>query len=240
MISKIRALRAANKIFKSDQSEIYRARMARSLHDVESAQKLHALVYLDRGYVQGHMMAEDGRILSRHDPVSQHSDYFIVTKAEKGTDVTIAAARQITSRLKAGHQSFPLLEQFDLYPGMRAKIEAHDPARLVEISALAKKKGESSYATFVLYREMWQHSQKSGHQLWLMACDAMLYRRLEFLFRRALVQVGPEVFYKGHQVVPAILDIPATYVYLRKLAQRPRIPGLELKRNMAAFFLKGL
>lgn len=207
------------------------------LHD---AKTLHARVYLRHGYIAQSALAETGLIHPDEDPYQNHAQYFAVIRPNAGQPQVVATARQIHAHLDHGHASFPMVRHLQLYPQAQKLIQSIDPATCVEVSALAKRAGESSLATLLLYRLMWQHSVKVGHRYWFMACDARVYDRLLFLFGKAFIQAGPKTFYMGSDVIPALLEIPGSVEHLRQEARGLNIIKRHFRRSTVEFFLKGM
>ncbi len=208
---------------------------------IQAAQRLHAQVYLDCGYVDKTMLTPDGRLSLEHDPYQLHADCFVVTQRHDYRRQLIATARQIrvSEDLALSHHSFPTFSRLKLYIKERERITKANPSDCVEISALAKLRTTNSVAVLLLYRTMWHHSLRVRHQLWLMACDAKLYGRLKLLFGDTLVQAGPETYYMGSKVVPAILEVPGSLELLRGEVHKSGIMRRGLKRRIVNFFLSG-
>jgi hypothetical protein len=204
------------------------------------AKKLHASVYLENGYIGREHINNNGLMTKKHDPYQNHSTYFAVLEKHGREERVIATARQIEPKGRKGHASFPTIEKLELEPNVERAIHALNPADCVEISGLAKQTGYSSYASFLLYRAMWQHSLREKHQLWLMAADVRVFNNLKFLFGDALVQIGEKTHYMGSYVVPAALEVDRSLdVFIRN--SRSFNPGLRLlHREYIRFFLEGL
>ena len=193
-----------------------------------AAKKLHAAEYLARGFIEAKDISE-GVIHKRSDPYQSHAIYFVV----KNKQNVVGVARQIVYKGSGGmNESFPILDKANIYPRYRAKIEGQQPQCIVEISALVKKRGESSIVPIVLYRSLWQYSRKHGHEFWVMACDIRLYHRLRLLFGPAILQIGKITPYFGGDIVPAALHIPSSEYYLREHTSSKR--KLFTIRNRAA------
>ena len=152
----------------------------------------------------------------------------------------IATSRQIHADSTLGHESFPTLKSIEIYEKPHARIKNIDPARIVEISGLAKRRGETPFAPLLLYRKMWQHSVAADHELWLMACDAQVYRNLKSLFRDALTEIGPESYYMGSLVVPAVISVPKSLDYLTSKSRSLNPIKRHLHKRLSKFFIEGL
>jgi hypothetical protein len=208
--------------------------------DIAEAQKLHASVYLRRGFVDESDIS-GGVLTAKSDPHQQHALYFIVKK--KGSDNkshVAVTARQIEYHPDKGFMSFPLLEKADINLHMLKEVVGHDPKKCVEISGLAKHKDTASAAVLLLYRSMWHHSIKEKHELWIMACDVRLYNRLRLLFGPAIKKIGRETAYKGGDVIPAMLNPKeALYEFIRISRRRAWLFGIS-RRQLISFFVEGL
>lgn len=204
------------------------------------AQRLHAHVYLERQFVTPDLIDSLGKLSRQADPYQYHSDYFAVSYNKDGDSEVIATARQIKVVKRHGHAYLPTIGKLKLYDGVRATIEQIDPTKCIEISGLAKKSGHSSYAVLMLYRQMWHYSLLHGHKVWLMACDAKVYDQLKFLFGNALTQIGPETFYMGSTVVPAILEVDNSYTALHHETRTINPLERRFKKEIVSFFTRGL
>ncbi len=207
---------------------------------IAEAQRLHAQVYLERGYITPEAVGHDRRMTSQHDTYQHHSVYFTVTDNQSSQPKVIATSRQIHAHPSLGHESFPTLKFVQVYEKSLPAIRDIDPDRIVEISGLAKLRGETPFAPLLLYRKMWQHSLASDHALWLMACDAQVYRNLKSLFQDALTEIGPESYYMGSLVVPAIIDVPKSFDYLNSKSRSLNPIRRQLHRRLSKFFVEGM
>jgi N-acyl-L-homoserine lactone synthetase len=122
----------------------------------------------------------------------------------------------------------------------RGVIEKTDPSTIAEVSGLVKEPGESSVAVYMLYRAMWQYSLTKNIRLWLMSSDERLYNRLTAVFGDKITRIGPGGYFKGHQVVPVMLDIQGSLDRLLVLGSRRHIIQRNLQRYLIKFFLRGL
>ena len=207
---------------------------------LDEAKKLHAEVYLDHGYIEAMHVNSKGHMKLNHDPYQAHADYFAVIEKQGSKEAIVATARQIYPKGIKGHASFPTMSKLELEPNVRQAIESLNPAECIEISALAKKKGFTSFASFMLYRAMWQYSLKTHHKIWIMACDARLYGNLKFLFGDALQQIGKKTHYMGSDVVPAILEVDRSLDVFISGAKSLNPTRRLLHREYIRFFLDGL
>ena len=240
MIKNIRKTIQYRKLLREDGDTHYHVSYVNEKTYLATAQRLHASVYLAEKYIETHHVNNDGRMTRRADPYQDHSEYFVVSYVTDGVPEVIATARQINAKKTKGHDSFPTIEKLNLYPKMRHAIEKLDPHKCVEISGLAKKRGHTSYATLLLYRQMWQHSVRSEHIMWLMACDSKVYKRLKFLFGDALTEIGEPSVYMGSEVVPAALEVHKSLDALLSSARTLNPVKRSMKREMIKFFVRGL
>ena len=196
--------------------------------EIIAAKKLHAAEYLARGFIEESDIFDE-IIHEQSDPHQKHAIYFVV----KNKQTVVGVARQIVYK-GAGDmkESFPILEKANIYSRYRDKIERQHPHTVVEISALVKKRGESSIVPIVLYRSLWQYSRKHNHDFWIMACDVRLYHRLRLLFGPAILRIGKVTSYYGGDVIPSALHIPSSERYLKEHVSRKH--KLFTIRNRAA------
>ena len=165
---------------------------------LEAAKKLHAAVYLHRGFITSADIEND-MIHHRADPYQAHADYFGVVDLSSGE--VVAIARQITQHQPGTH--LPIFKHLKL-----DKEYLHaDTSQLVEISAFAKKKGVDRRVLLLLFRGMLRHSKQADHRYWLLACDKYVYARFKALFGPVIKQIGAPKFYMGSEVVPAEIDL---------------------------------
>lgn len=223
-------------ILSKKSSEKYFARSVKSNALVAHAKRLHANVYVQRGFVLPEHLDSEGMIAFSHDPHQKHAQYFITTLYEN--DNILASARQIQATKRMGFYSFPILSQANINKDIKSNIMAGKPDEYVEISALIKRQGSSVLAPLYLYRSMWRHSLQEDHNYWLMACDVRLYSRLKLLFGEAIKPIGSVTPYLGGDVIPAILDVKQSHLILgnhTKLVLNPF--KKRLRQRLLMFFL---
>lgn len=215
----------------------FRAYVASQPNHIVSAQKLHAEVYLKRGFIYEQDVAADGLISHSADPHRAKATYFVVTRTlDSGKEEVIAAARHIRAA-QPGCKDLPLLQHSDINKEYRRHISSYQPSNCVEVSALVKKRGFGSLPTLLLYRVMWQHSLQQGDKLWLMACSPPLFKRLTQLFGATFFRIGPTAPYVGEEVIPVMLKIEEAERRLQRQARRSWHPGKRfLYRELLAFF----
>lgn len=202
-----------------------------------AAKKLHAKVYLARGFV--HETEVDGGVISvKSDPHQLHSRYFVVTDKKSGG--IIATSRQIEATRRKKHGSFASVGKAHLYPGALKRIKSHKPEEIIEISGLAKQRGVSKLAPLLLYRAMWHHSLRSRHKLWLLAVDTKLFVRLKLLFGTTIRKSGKVTAYYGGDVVPAILDLQSSITGLKNSLKKSSPTNKLLRLAIIRFMINGL
>lgn len=232
-------------------------RMVKGLHQIEphsiargdlenlgeeiiAAQKLHAEVYLRRGFIEKKDI-HGGRMTHKADPHQQHALYFVVKKSKQdGTKQIVATARQIYHHPDKGFLSFPVVERANLNLEMLKSLVSHNPEKCVEISGLAKHRDTSSATVLLLYRAMWHYSLEQKHQLWVMACDVRLYRRLRLLFGPAIKQIGEETPYRGGNVIPAMLNPQEALTEFIRISRRRALMFGISRKVLIGFFIDGL
>jgi hypothetical protein len=221
----------------SASHEIIAANIMQLDKDVMAAQKLHASVYLRRGYVTEDDI-EDEIISKKTDPHQLHALYFAVKNKKTGN--VVATARQIFHEPAKDFKSFPLMGSAKLYPKTKKELKSYNPADCIEISGLAKASGTPSSVVLLLYRAMWHHSLKQRHKVWIMACDPSLFSRLRLLFGDAINQIGYRTPYKGADIIPAmLLPEPALGKFIRISRRKSLLFGIS-RKHLVGFFLEGL
>jgi hypothetical protein len=202
-----------------------------------AAKKLHAKVYLDRGFVRPSDVA-DGMLTYAADPHQTHSKYFVVIDTKLSR--MVATARQIELRPGKGHNSFAVVKRANLYKRGQKLIRKHDPAKVIEISGLAKERGVSKIAPLLLYRAMWHRSLREGHTLWIMASDVRLFIRLKLLFGKSITKIGRVTPYYGGDVVPAMLSVQNSITDLKRSLEKTPFFERPLRHRIARFMLNGV
>lgn len=204
------------------------------IDDMIAAKKLHAAVYLAIGFVDQSDIRED-IIHDGSDPHQHHSQYFVVKRG----NAVVAVARQITYKGSGPyHESFPILDKALLHERSRRHILAIHPQEITEISALVKKSGESPLVPILLYRELWRHSLRYKHRVWIMACDPRLYERLKLLFGPALVRIGQTTPYKGGDIIPVTITIAKGIKYLQTAKKARRRDFFNIHTRAAHFITR--
>lgn len=240
MMSPFNSLRSYREASRVENDKHFKAGRIDDDGGLGEAKRLHAKIYLHRGYVTNLDIGPDKIMHRQSDPHQDHSDYFAVRNHNHPARPVVATARLITSVPEHGHNSFPTIKELELYPEMKRSILALDPAKCVEISGLAKDHGVASSAPLVLYRALWHHSLRQGHHVWFMACDVRAYKRLEFLFGAAMTRIGPNTFYMGSEVVPAMLEVHRSIDPLMRGTKSLNPFKRRMKRNLVKFFTTGL
>jgi len=204
---------------------------------IEHAQKLHASVYLSKGFIDPNDLDENDRLHTIADPHQSHSHYFVITLDVAGLETVVATARQIEAKDSKGMSSFPIVEKAKIFNRAVAEISSQNPYACIEVSGLAKRRGVSQAAILLLYREMWYRSLRDGHTLWLMACDVKLYEKLIVLFEGAIKKIGDKTSYQGGDVIPAMArpqEILGSLIYVTKSS---RLQKRVFRKKLLEFLL---
>ncbi len=206
------------------------------------ARKLHTSVYLARGYLTQNDLDAQGNVLVTADPYLHRSLYFSARPQDENNSKikAYAAARFILAAEDTGFNSFQTIEHISIYPKELKALNRYDPLRCVEVSGLVKHRNTSTFVVMVLYRAMWQYSIKNHHQAWIMSCDKKLFEKLQFLFGDALHRIGDDAYFKGHVVVPLVLDIERSLPVLLAQAKHRNPAVRHLKKKLAKFFVSNL
>jgi hypothetical protein len=206
---------------------------------LQEAKKLHAKVFLSHGFVKESDLTNHGlEIGGAEDPYQSHAKYFAVERTNGSKPRTVAVSRLILCDPAQGHQSFQTYRHQKLNENAKALIDGTVPEDIAEVSGLVKQPGEKTIVTLMLYREMWRYSIRKHHKLWIMSCDAALYNRLRLLFGDSLVEAGEKKYFKGHEVVPVILEVEDS---LNRISEMKHLSPLkrQLQAKLVNFFLRG-
>lgn len=201
-----------------------------------AARKLHAEVYLRKGFIYEQDVDSDGFITLAADPYQAHATQFVICRIQAdGSEEVVATSRLIFS-CKKGLADLPLLQQAKLYPDIAKSIANYDHKKSAEVSGLVKRQGVSMIATLLLYRLMWRYSLERGDELWLMACSPALFRRLKRLFGETVTQIGDPAHYTGEDVIPAMVEVQRGSEMLKKRAQTRHPWKRIINKELLAFF----
>lgn len=134
-----------------------------------------------------------------------------------------------------------MMSYLDLWESARGTLESADPTKWVELSGLAKEPWVKSEIVNRLYREMWARSFAQGHEIWLIAADSRLARRLRGVFLDSMVIAGPPVDYLGSPTVPLYMQVVRGVDAICDRYFTTRSPrARERCRETARFFLAGI
>lgn len=231
---KIKDVRAYRNVLSSDEHHRYQVVVNPSDSELlHEAKKLHATTYLSRDFVSQDSI-ENEILSSSSDPHQHHAVYFLVLSRNKDC---LALSRQIHHEENKSFESFPIMQKASIYVRQQKFIEKHDPNKIVEISALVKKRGESGIIPLLLYKAMWKYSLEQGHDLWLMACDVRLYERLKLLFGDTIKQIGKRTQYQGGEVVPAMVFVRDALDDLMHTTKRVNLTNRIIRRKVVNFML---
>jgi hypothetical protein len=202
---------------------------------IEQAQKLQAKIYHQKGYVQLEEIGPDGRLNVADDPHQNAAIYFVAM--DKNKHEVCATARLLRSRTEDSFDGFQLFEHFTIYPNEQRDIRKYNIQDTYEVSALARDQYAPSEAVLELYRGLWQYSVTHNHKLWLISCNADLFRTLRAVFGKSIKPIGHRQLFRHHYFIPAILEIEPSHKYLKaQLKKRPFVLN-PLKKRLAAYFL---
>jgi hypothetical protein len=151
----------------------------------------------------------------------------------------VATVRIINALPGKGLESLPTYANQVLNPDCRRLLEALDPAKCGEISALVRDRGVSGKATLMLYRSIWHYALDHGYSRLLVSCDARLYRRCKMIFGRAWMRAGPDGYSRSVRVVPVVIDIPNSLDEALRLSRINPVKR-RVKAKALQFFLRGL
>lgn len=206
---------------------------------LRAAKLLHAQTYVRLGIVTETDLTADGCIGPDEDPAQNHAQYFIVQGLKDGAPHVFAAVRIIYADPGKGLASFPAYATQQFYPDQRKLLESLDVADVGEISALVREPGVSAMTTLMLYRAIWHYALAQGYVRLLVSCDARLHQRCKMIFGEAWMRAGPDGSMRGVQVVPVLVNIPASLDEAHKLSRTNPVKRF-VKRRALKFFLDGL
>lgn len=197
----------------TDLEPYLQARRLTSAQDILEARRLHAAVYVDRGFVAEHETGDDGTLVPEVDPWPSMSTYFAIRRKSG----IVATARQIhppeLDRLPAIGLSDRRAHQ------TRAVLQCA-PHEVVEISGLARSYVSTRFDAVALYVSMWRHSMAAGHRAWVMAVDPPLFVQLrEMICGEAIKPLGPRRAYMGGNLVTAAVFLDEASGEHRRLAR---------------------
>ncbi|MBW4061069.1 hypothetical protein HJC99_00650 [Candidatus Saccharibacteria bacterium] len=239
-MSTLKHLLRYHKILLLGSDKSYNAAPAVRPDDDRAARQLHAKIYRELGYVTPDGVNHLGLMTPAADPYGHKAVYFAVWSSAKTASAPVATGRIIEAAPGDDHMAFQMYNELTLSPEAVATIGSFDPSTCAEVSGLAKRRGESTVAILLLYRAMWQYSIGRHHKLWLMAVDERLFGRIQQLFGPAFQVAGEPVFFRGHTVVPAMLNLETSIDKLIR-ASKTGSPWQRLVRaRLAAFMLHGL
>jgi hypothetical protein len=201
------------------------------------AKRLHALVYLDLGFINDQDVGFDGTITNEADPHQLHSTYHVVTDQHAGEEHVVAVARQINATETLGFQSFPLINKTVLDSSFRSKLRDYHPSEVVEISALVKAPGADSVAPLLLYKSMLDYSEKERqHRLWLMALDTNVYRKMDYHFGPVLLKAGAVTKFQGGDVIPLYMHTDQVFHIMEESQRNGKSTQKYVRKLILDFF----
>lgn len=204
---------------------------------LSEAKRLHATVYLRRGFVETQDIAPEGHLSPDADPYQAHATYFVVVRKDDPNIPPLALARQINALPSLGLSSFPVLSQARIRREACTLLQSCNPAEIVEISALAKRHRVGPFASLLLYRAMLYHSMHGRrHRYWIMALDVDVFRSLRYSFGDALRVIGEVTAYPGGDVVPLLLDVARAFSSLAEEIRNSTYLQKYYRHQLLQFF----
>ncbi len=180
-----------------------------SSRKIDACRRLVARRYVEVGYVAEGDLDENGHLSSAVDPYVHDSEYFWTEDGyDDANDGINATIRIIHPRVYEPDFPLPIEKSFVLYAAQeqilrRARREY--PTTIVEISALAKEKGVDRFATFDMYRTIWQYAKRTKIEVCAISADSHLHVMLKDLFGAAIVEAGEPADMMGSLTVPSLL-----------------------------------
>jgi len=154
---------------------------------------------LDAGYVSS--LSADGTI---EDAWVVHSDYKVAV--EEANQQIVGTCRLIRPSVRG----FPIFEHFEISAEAVELFASVDPARCIEVSALATaREGFQNLAiSAALYGAVWQSALTGGHTYMLATVDYRLFRILRRRFHFPFELLGSAQDYMGSSTVPVAMFLP--------------------------------
>lgn len=170
---------------------------------IDACRKLVADRYKQMKYIDDDNINPDGHLDGETDGYVDASHYFWIDDAEGQVAATFRLIRTDGARVLPIETSFSRLE--DEAAEFIALQRRSQPESIVEISALAKRKGMHGINPFDIYKSMWQYARRENIDVCAMSADAKLYGILKELFGPAIEQIGEPEEVMGSKTVPALL-----------------------------------
>ena len=177
-----------------------------SFWQINDCRRLVAQRYLDSGYIKDSDIDSEGLMSEEADPYVNHSKYF--WSEDESGEIT-ATLRMITIPDNDDKWLLPIERELNLFDDKRevlSRQKQESPSSVVEISALAKKKGSSSDAVLDMYKNVWQYAKRNKIQLCAISADAKLDEVLTGVFGGAISRAGEQGYYMGSTTVPSLLE----------------------------------
>lgn len=178
-----------------------------------AAQELHTKVYLEKGFITGEDLDEDGLFV---DEYSDRSVHILAHSSKRRT-----ACRYIQATRREGIMSLPTAKHFSIDPEVIKKVASVrrltdlKSKEVIEVSGLVSvqedAEGESPRdelnATRLLYAQILRESLDAGHKLWLLNTHKELIRSLRILVGHEQVhELGEIKEYMGSPTVPVAIN----------------------------------
>lgn len=169
--------------------------------ELQAARKLHAITYLEAGYVDN--LTENGLI---EDPWIPYSDFFV---AATGAGEVVGTVRLIRPSPR-GLQTF---QHAPLFPEQEAFFAELRPDACVEVSSLAtSRRGiENSEVAAALYGLVWRQAVLRGHAFMIALMDPRLIRVMRRSLGLPFEAIGPTRTAFGGEVTPTAMYVPDAY-----------------------------
>jgi len=223
----------------ANENDRYRCVTVTEASELLEAQRLHARVYRDKGYVKDDEIGLDGTLHEIGDPYKNHAHYFAVKRL--GTNKIVASSRLIYAPKGQTLKDFQTFTHLNIWSKVtKHLLSNYNASECLEVSALVKIRGESLLPVLMLYREMWQYSLNNGCKIWLMSCNAELFSRLKLLFGDAVQAAGPPQHFRNFTFVPATLEIEPSLVHLAVSMKSLNPVKRHISRRIVRFFLSNL
>ncbi len=175
-----------------------------------AARRLHAVCYLDAGYVTEADISADGVI---DDPWVPFSDYFVAIDTDSNCMVgTCRIIRPSVRGFPSFHHFSPSADALEVFADL-------DPSRCSEISALATPRNgmQNMAISAALYGLVWRECVRQERAYMLAVMDDRLLRIMRRWFEFPFEAIGDAVDFMGARTTPVAMFVPRTIEHLQEV-----------------------
>lgn len=176
---------------------------------VTAARAMHADAFLKAGFISSDDVDDSGSMKAHVDKYHDIAEYFIAEDVKTGEP-------KATCRLLSSDDISHLQAVANtIFSDTEKKfLESIEPTAIVELSGLAKKKGESQLAVLALFRAMLMYSRSNGIHYWIMVVNEGYYGYLSKTFPDFIYEFGKPSRYMNTRVISCVVSIDKIYDYM--------------------------